>query len=580
MASKTPKAKANLDSPATQPARKAPAAKKVEAADKPFAPKKPSKAAAKPVATADGRTFPSAEAEKLFKRLCASFPYETTNDQAHALQRMAGYLVTPTSRTAYVLKGAAGTGKTSLMQTVVEQLEQRETSFVLMAPTGRAAKVLHRTTGRPASTLHSIIYQVEEEQGDLVFRLKVNNDPEDQVYIVDEASMIGEASAEGGTLLPGRSVLRDLLDYVWESGMGRKLILVGDVAQLPPVGAATSPALDEHWLRNRYSLKVAAVHLREVKRQVLESGILRNATHLRQALEEPQAGLPRLEPADDVVLLQCSDDLLETYFQHYSREEPDNVVILTFSNRSAVSINQAIRQRIFAFDFTDPDEPREPPLLVKDDRIMVVKNAYRVQQNNSLGFVDFLANGEQGTVVAVGDEERRYDHQWVDAVLSFPLPNDREVEVEVKVLGSLLASLEPQFKGDESRRLREARMADIRKQVEKLEEAAKSHTPTVDELNAGVATRKFNKGLKIKSLMRQDKYLNALQLKYGYAVTGHKAQGGQWPHVIVVYEPSLRRNEAENGGDTTFLLRWLYTALTRASRKVYLFGFPPELILG
>jgi exodeoxyribonuclease V len=493
-------------------------------------------------------------ADALYERLLKTFKHTPTGDQADTLQRLAAYLSVEVERSALIIRGAAGTGKTSLLQTVVRQLEALDRPYVLMAPTGRAAKVMARTTRRQAFTLHSRIYQTEaRKDGQLVFRLRTNEDEANMVYIVDEASMVGDtANSEGGLFSTGHTLLRDLLDHVYEDGRNRKLLLVGDHAQLPPIGAIDSPALDRVYLRKHYDLKVGAQELNEVKRQVLDSGILLNATRFREAQQSVNPQVPKLLAGGEVVQLQDAGDVLETFLTYYNAEAPEQVVVLTHSNKMATRINEAVRGRLFPSYEPSVDGPPQLPSLAKDDFVMVVKNAYsvpRAGKDTLRGPIPFLANGETGTVVAVEDSSihEKYGIKWCRAELAFSSNGRDEDRVDTLLPLDLLTSQFVSMPSEQAKQLYAARFAEL-----------KAKKPSVT-----------------KPQLRADPYLNALQLKFGYAVTGHKAQGGQWQHVIVVYEPSLLRNSEEEG--LRPFLRWCYTAFTRASERLYLYGFPDDM---
>lgn len=468
--------------------------------------------------------------------LLKAFELEPTGDQAEAFQKLAEYLALQDERHVFVLKGAAGTGKTSMLHAVVPVMRARRTRVILLAPTGRAAKVAARRAGRPAHTIHHTIYSTSaDRQGRLNFQLKSNPYPEGALYIVDEASMMDDQA----TPMSGRSrgILQDLLSFVYEVDPSSRILLVGDPAQLPPVGLIRSPALSRKYLLENLGLQVTQANMTQVKRQALSSGILVNATRLRQAMVDGLKGdIPALSAAEDVQVLESPWEALDLFQEHYDPDDPDKVVLLTHSNRVAANFNQSIRPRLH-------DDPGQ---ITLNDIVMVVKNYY-FQQDGRLGFV---ANGETGIVRQIywETQEQLAELTWVDVELSFTDERNRITDLCCKVPLDLLYANTPKLTAEQTKAIHDVRL-DQRRQAKR---------PTTREA------------------MRQDPYVNCLQLKMGYAITGHKAQGGQWAHVIAVFDDYQFRPRPEQDADQALLeaVRWTYTVLTRAADTLYLLQYP------
>lgn len=458
------------------------------------------------------------------------FGHSPTAEQEKAFRILGKLLVSDAARPTLVIRGAAGTGKTTLMHTLVSWLADHGIRAVLLAPTGRAAKVLARRTGRQASTIHKYIYQAESEgEGGVRFRLSKNEDPARTCYIVDEASMLGnEPGMSGG--YESRPLLEDLVQFVFEGSQARKLIFLGDLAQLPPVGSLESPALSIPWLRERLDLQAGLCTLTEVKRQLLESPILANATLLRQALdgEVPLADV-RLRTAPDCQVLEHPAELVDVYCDRFDPQDLDRVLVVCHSNGMAAQLNHAIRHRLFD----------EPEFLMRQDVALVVKNYYQRQQHE----LPFVANGDLGLVQQVHYRSREtlYGQEWCDVDLLLTDLEGEPQPVTGKVPVALLENKQPALTHLQTRQVWHERLADLRSQKQ--------------------STRKQD--------LRKDPYIQCLQLKYGYAVTAHKAQGGQWDTVIVYFEPWLFKEGANEE-----LLRWAYTAITRAARQLILVNCP------
>ena len=445
-------------------------------------------------------------------------PYNPNDDQMLVIVALAHFLLHAPERSVFILGGYAGTGKTSLTGAIVKALNQQGIKSVLMAPTGRAARIFSEYSGHPAFTIHRKIYR-QQGYGIDSYGL-ADNKHTNTVFIVDEASMISNTS-DGSTFGSGR-LLDDLIDYTY-NGLGCKLVLMGDNAQLPPVGQITSPALDDEVLRTM-GLTTYGVFLREIARQAQESGILLNATLLRQAMEDGILGRPRLnlEGMEDITAVS-SEFLLETISDSYDRDGMDETIIITRSNKRATRFNMGIRGQLLY---------RED-LLVNDDMLLVAKNNYYWAREYDE--MDFIANGDVCRVKRVwGDIERRYGLRFADVTVEFPDQNG--LEMDCKIVVDCLLSDTPALDREQSERL----------------------------FNEVYAELTGDKRERYKQL-KEHPYFNALQVKYAYAVTCHKAQGGQWQNVFI-----------DMGGimpDAMLSMdfyRWLYTAITRARKRVYL----------
>ena len=440
---------------------------------------------------------------------------------------LAEFLLSPSERDVFMLCGYAGTGKTTLISALVRTLVQLERRVVLLAPTGRAAKVFSNYSGRSAHTIHKCIYRQKSIVNNAVFTL-ADNRWRNTLFIVDEASMI----AAGGSAGFGSGALfDDLVEFVY-SGDGCSLLLLGDTAQLPPVGEELSPALSCDYIRSMF-LNVVRVEMTQVMRQSDGSGILQNATMLREIISQGVVGqFPRVrfEGFADVCRVS-GDELIEAIESCYSEAGIDETIILCRSNKRANVYNEGIRRRILYRE----DE------LNRGDLLMVVKNNYYWREElgkedkSLLEKIDFIANGDVAEITRVGGVEEMYGFRYADVTLSFIDYDD--CEMDVKIMLNTLTSESPSLTRDENERLFTAVWNDypeIRSKRKRMEE------------------------------MRKNPYYNAVQVKYGYAVTCHKAQGGQWRRVFID-----QGFIAADGYDADYY-RWLYTAFTRATEKLYL----------
>ena len=463
--------------------------------------------------------------EMLTDLLTDSFGFTPTKGQATALRHLAAFLLSTKSNPTYILRGYAGTGKTTLATTLVKTLPEIGMEYVLMAPTGRAAKVLSSYTQRYASTIHKKIYLVQTYPDGGMRMVRAENKHKNTLFIVDEASMIGEEQEFGA-----RSLLDDLLEYVF-SGDHCRLLLIGDTAQLPPVGNDNSPALDIDYLQSQFPLTIASFELTEVKRQALQSGILSNATHLREELTQHDLvyQLPLFDINFGDTYRIDPETFEELLFKAFGNDDNDAVIVCK-SNKRANLFNQAVRSRSLNIEGE----------IATGDKLMIVKNNYYWTDENKE--ISFIANGDMAEIMKIARFEDLYGFHFADVELSFPDYPDAP-NLEVKILLDTLNSESASLTEEESMRLRSAIEADY-----------------MDIPNRRERYR----------AMKQNPWFNALQVKFAYALTCHKTQGGQWKQVFV--DSSLNLKEELEKED----LRWLYTAITRAQERLYFVNFKEE----
>lgn len=468
--------------------------------------------------------------EKFYKNFLESYPYEMTEDQQKAIYVLSRFVYTDKSRPLFVLKGYAGTGKTSIVSILVKLLPDTGQKAVLLAPTGRAAKVLGNYSGQDAYTIHKRIYFTQAGP-DGAFHVTLQaNKFRNTVFIVDEASMIHDSGRnEGG--FSGRSLLEDLIKYVYNE-KNCKLILIGDDAQLPPVGNEESPALDLNWLRKSFNLTAGMSEMKQVVRQARESGVLMNATALRKKLEisHPVPPFFNLAEYDDVMQLPAYDlqEWMETAFN--SSDMDGEAVMITRSNKRANRFNQEIRNRILF---------RENKIDA-GDRLMVVKNNYFWLGDNKGG--NFIANGDMIEVLSLNGYELRHGFSFANATIRMIDYPDMEA-FDVMLLLDTLESESPALTQEQQNKL---------------------YNEFMEDLSYLDSKRK-----KLEALRRNPLY-NALQVKFGYALTCHKTQGGQWNYVFVD-QGYITEDKIDNN-----YLRWLYTAVTRATGKLLFVNFRDE----
>ena len=474
----------------------------------------------------------------LYEELLDVFPFEPTHEQVLAMNRLASFVNDPAERKLFLLKGYAGTGKTLVISTLVRTLARHHKRVVLMAPTGRAAKVFSNTSGFQACTIHKKIYRQKSILDVGSFQLD-RNMHEHTLFLVDEASMISNEGLSGSTFGTGR-LLDDLISYVY-SGVDCRLLMLGDQAQLPPVGEHESPGLSAELLSG-YGLSVSEFCLENVMRQEQESGILYNATVLREFTADAMAAAGfrfKLDGFKDVVRISGAE-LIETLSGCYSRDGIDETMVLCRSNKRAITYNNGIRNTIL-------DREDE---LCRGDNVMIVKNNYYWTEHlaaeegvdSYANLPSFIANGDIAVIRRIRRQRELYGFRFEDAILSFPDYDD--LEMEVTLLLDTLHSESPSLTREESDRLFNNVMEDY----------------------AEIRSRK-----KKMELLRENTHFNALQIKYAYAITCHKAQGGQWKNIFIDQGYVTPEMQDED------YYRWLYTALTRATQTVYLVNWPENI---
>ncbi len=455
----------------------------------------------------------------LFDLLNLNFPFTATPEQQELFRKLEAFLQ-PTLRgkPVFILKGYAGTGKTVVLQTLARSLQQLRQKVELLAPTGRAAKVLAKSAGREAHTIHRQLYKPVQHpySGKVDMELRKNYQSK-TLFVVDEASMLSGES--GGS---SQGLLTDLIDFVF-SKPGNALLLVGDPAQLPPVGETTSIGLETDVLRYAYGLDVEEHILREVSRQQEGSGILVNATYLRSCLENtPQQLQIKTAGFNDIFQLP-EHRLMEALHYSFQKAGTENTLLICATNEEAVRLNTMIRQEILGYTSQ----------VTAGDLLMIARNNYRDMPRGSK--LSYLANGEFVEVTALLGAEERYGFEFLRLRLRLP-DEPHEPEFETLILKETLNSPLPALPDVRSRHLFEAASRNYR------------YLPRTRQVKA----------------LRKDPFLNALQVKFAYALTCHKAQGGQWNTVLL--QPQFWLHEA----NTSDKLRWFYTALTRATQELFI----------
>ena len=454
----------------------------------------------------------------------AELPFEPTEQQSILLEALGGFLMSTDPEKIFLLRGYAGTGKTSVVSALVRAMNALQQKTMLLAPTGRAAKVIAGYSGFPAFTIHKKIYR-QKSMAEFRFQLS-DNLFQHTLFIVDEASMISNTG--GDTEFGSGRLLDDLIEFVY-SGEGCSLLLLGDTAQLPPVMQPHSPALEKDKLAG-YGLKVHEFTLTHVVRQALESGILHNATHLREMLiEDKTAIFPHFdtEGFTDIRYLNGMD-LIDEIQRAYNGVGVEDTIVVTRSNKRANMYNNGIRNRVLMKE----DE------LTNGDLLMVTKNNYF--WNKPYKEIDFIANGDILEVVRVKKSRTIYDFRFVDLTLR---SLDYDWEIDAFVWLDLLQSDSP---------------AHANQLHQELFQVIAEDYPEITQ-----------RRMLVKKIY-ENEYFNALQVKFAYAVTCHKAQGGQWKKVFI--DPGQVSDEQVNSD----FYRWMYTALTRASENVFLVNFPTE----
>ena len=466
------------------------------------------------------------QTKKLHDLLLKNFAFEPTSQQHEVIGQLSEYVMDSSARGLFLLKGYAGTGKTTLVSALVKSLWPVGKKVVLLAPTGRAAKVLSSYSGKKALTIHKKIYWMKTNSKGNTYVTLQKNKHSNTVFVVDEASMIPDISDKG---FGGRSLLDDLIEYVYY-GINCKLILIGDTAQLPPVHLDVSPALDENVLAVTYKRVVYSAELTQVVRQKFDSLILKNATRLREQIAHESKVTPTFFCDPEVVRLQSGTDLQDALEDCYSQSGVEDTIVICRSNKRANLYCQQIRLKI---------RWQEDEVSVGDYLMVVRNNYFWLPEGNKAGFI---ANGDTVEVLRIFEINELYNHRF--ARLSVRLVDYPDEEnLEVIVLLDTLTSETPAMTYVEYKSLYAA-----------VEEDFKD------------IPQKHQRNKEIK----QNPYFNALQVKFAYAVTCHKSQGGQWENVFVeqgYFTPDMMGKE---------YLRWLYTAMTRATKKLYLVNFKDD----
>lgn len=446
--------------------------------------------------------------------------HRPTSDQSAAIDGLAQFCAMPSSHKLFILRGYAGTGKTTVVSALIRAMRVRRVPTVLLAPTGRAAKVLSSYAQAPASSIHRAIYR-QQAAGSGEFHLNYNSH-KDTLFIVDEASMIANASTDGLQFGSGR-LLDDLVEFVY-SADNCSMVLIGDTAQLLPIGQTSSPALDTDVMRG-YGLDVFEHRLTQVVRQSQESGILYNATLIRQSIAADEFKPTRLLPSFADMRRISGTELIEQLETSYNTVGEENTIILTYSNKRAVLFNRGVRSSVLFRE----DE------ISNGDFLMVTRNNYfwSAPYEN----LDFIANGDIAEVVRVGRHTELYNARFVDLTLRL-IDYDMEITARV-LLDSLYTETQQDVVGLNNRL-----------------------TAAVAEDYADITDKR-----QFWREMQKNEYFNALQVKFAYAITGHKAQGGGWQHVYIdqgyLTEEMVSRQ----------YYQWLYTAITRAQEQLYMVNF-------
>lgn len=471
-------------------------------------------------------------ASAFYSLLKSKFPFDPTSKQDQVLMQLSQFIFDTNKNSIYLLKGYAGTGKTSITGTIVSNLWQAKKSAVLLAPTGRAAKVISNYSKKEAFTIHKKIYFPKKEKSGGVKFVMQPNKHRDTIFIVDEASMIPDTPSDS-KLFENGSLLDDLMQYVY-SGHQCKLLLIGDVAQLPPVKSDLSPALDPDKLSLNYNKDVIGIELDEVVRQEQDSGILFNATELRSVLETGfyESFKFDLSPFKDIVRLVDGYEIMDAINDAYSANGYEETAIIVRSNKRANMYNQQIRQRIL---FNESE-------LSAGDYLMVVKNNYFwVKPTSEAGFI---ANGDIIEILEIFSIKELYGFRFAEVkvkMVDYPKMAPFETVLLLDTIEVESASLSY----EESNRL--------------YQEVSKDYENEPSNYKRFLGVKNNN-------------FFNALQVKFSYAITCHKSQGGQW-NTIFVEQPYL-----PDGMDRDYI-RWLYTAVTRAKEKLYLIGFKDEMFV-
>lgn len=469
-------------------------------------------------------------ANQLFEVFLQLFDHEANTGQRNFFDQLARFIYNKEAH-AFVLRGYAGTGKTSVVRSIVKTYEQLGGSIVLLAPTGRATKVLSQRTGKIAYTIHRYIYAAKSGGTMMGFYLRPNLSKH-TLFVIDEAGMIGNQSSESD-VFGSRILLDDLIDFV-AAGHLCKLLFIGDDAQLPPIGLEVSPALDINHLQGFYNLNTFECKLTQVVRQAEASAILSNATLLRNILLAGEEKKPCFNLSTDFVCLTDPYEMEEIFQRCFADSRGENGLMIVHSNKRANQYNLDIRARI---QFKDD-------ILNTGDLLMVVRNNYHcLPENSKMGFI---ANGDTIEVLSLRNREEMYGYTFSDATVKlFDYPD--EPPFDVKIMLDVITAEAPALPANQQRKL--------------FEEVAKDYPHLTSKK-------------KLAEAVLNNPYYSALQVKFSHVVTCHKSQGGQWP-LVLVEQPYL-----PEGKITSTYLRWLYTAITRAQEKVFLIGFDESYFEG
>jgi len=464
--------------------------------------------------------------EHIKQNILKNLNFAPTFDQSKFINKLSEFIL-PTSKTSiFLLTGYAGTGKTTVISAFVNTLKQFKQKSLLITPTGRAAKVISAYSKKPAYTIHKKIYRQKTSNDDFGKFLLGENLYTDTIFIVDEASMISNNT--GGSIFGSGRLLDDLISFVF-SGERCKLIVIGDVAQLPPVKSNLSPALDKRELES-YGFAVTHVNLTQVVRQEQESGILNNATNIRKKITLKESGFPKIivDNYADIHKI-CGENLIEEISSSYDNYGSENTIVVTRSNKRANLFNQGIRNSILY----------QEEEISTGDYLMIVKNNYFWLEPNKR--TDFIANGDIVKITRIGKYEELYGYRFANVDVQFV--DYPELEISTKIILNTL-------------NIETASLSS---------EANKEFYYKVAEDYANIKSKK-----KRFEEIRKNPYFNALQVKFAYAVTCHKAQGGQWDNVFIDH------GYITNDDANIEFLRWLYTAFTRATKNLYLVNFKKE----
>ncbi len=461
--------------------------------------------------------------------LRTSFPFEPTEDQAKLFTKLDEFIQDKQQeKPVFLLKGYAGTGKTTVVTSLVKILNKFGYKYVLLAPTGRAAKVMASYSGKAAFTIHKKIYrQTANPYSEGLAFTRQPNKAESTVYIVDEASMISDDSGFGEN-----GLLQDLLGFVFDK-KNNKLLLIGDTAQLPPVNQALSPSLDAEYLKSNFRCQVQELELKQVMRQAEQSGILMNATNLRNQLQSEKMEI-KLHTKGWRDIYKMTGEKLEDGLRYaYDKFGVENSIVICRSNKTANQYNQHIRRQIF---FSEDE-------IGVGDYLMIVRNNYFwLPKDSDIGF---MANGDFVEITKIINDEDMYGFRFADVRIRFVDYPEAE-ELEVKIMLDTLYTDAPALPPDQNKKLYEQVLLDYQDIKTKRERSKE---------------------------VKKNPHLNALQVKFAYALTCHKAQGGQWKAVFV--DQGFLKEEMINEE----FARWLYTALTRSSEELYLLNFNAQLLV-